>query len=161
MGDRVVQRERAGALYSWVSQYTLAAPDSRVDATLSLLRLDKIDLPFLVPVPAAGMHITVQGVSRLPDPIEQRLPNLLEAVKGELATSTPSMQPSPNRLSDTAACSAMHCPWSGSRPYATPLGEDSIDWFQCPRRGATGRTWRLRTRQAKVRSTRCADRAHR
>jgi hypothetical protein len=31
------------------------------------------------------MHITVQGVSRLPDPIEQRLPNLLEAVKGELA----------------------------------------------------------------------------
>jgi len=55
--------ERAGALYSWVSQYTLAAPDSRVDATLSLLRLDKIDLPFLMPVPAARGRTTVQGGS--------------------------------------------------------------------------------------------------
>jgi 2'-5' RNA ligase len=44
-----------------------------------------MDLPFLVPVPAAGMHITVQGVSRLPDPIEGRLPQLVDAVKGELA----------------------------------------------------------------------------
>ena len=39
----------------------------------------------LVPVPAVGVHITVQGVSRLPDPIEERLPQLVDAVKGELA----------------------------------------------------------------------------
>jgi hypothetical protein len=44
-----------------------------------------MDLPSLVPVPTDGMHITVQGASHLPDPIEQRLPNLLDAVKGELA----------------------------------------------------------------------------
>jgi hypothetical protein len=44
-----------------------------------------MDLPFLVPVPAAAMHITVQGVSRLPDPIEGRLPQLLDAVKDDLA----------------------------------------------------------------------------
>lgn len=44
-----------------------------------------MDLPFLVPVPAVGVHITVQGASRLPDPIEQRLPQLLDVVEGEFA----------------------------------------------------------------------------
>jgi hypothetical protein len=43
-------------------------------------------MPFLVPVPAAGMHITVQGVSRLPDPIGERLPQLLDVVERELAS---------------------------------------------------------------------------
>ena len=62
-----------------------------------------MDLPFLVPVPAVGVHVTVQGASRLPDPIEPRLPPLLDAVEGELAQTDTLMRRSPNRLSDTAA----------------------------------------------------------
>jgi hypothetical protein len=48
--------------------------------------VEHLDMPFLVPVPAAGMHITVQGVSRLPDPIGERLPQLLDVVERELAS---------------------------------------------------------------------------
>jgi hypothetical protein len=43
VGDRVVQRERAGALYSWVSQYTLADPglQSRCDTVSSAIRQNR------------------------------------------------------------------------------------------------------------------------
>jgi hypothetical protein len=44
-----------------------------------------MDLPFLAPVPMAGIHITVQRVSQLPDRIQQELPQLLDAVERELA----------------------------------------------------------------------------
>jgi hypothetical protein len=45
--------------------------------------------------------------------------------KASSPTSTPSMQPSPNQLSDMAGWCVMYRQGSGSRPYATPLGEDS------------------------------------
>jgi hypothetical protein len=66
---------------AWLTSFVLP-PSGVCDAVGSVV--GHIDLPFLVPVPAAGMHITVQGVSRLPDPIEQRSPQLADAVKGEL-----------------------------------------------------------------------------
>ena len=44
-----------------------------------------VDLPFLAPVPAAGMHISVQPVSSLPDPIEAEMVHLLDAVEEESA----------------------------------------------------------------------------
>jgi hypothetical protein len=44
-----------------------------------------MDLRFLERVPAAGIHISVHGVSPLPDPIQQELPRVLEVVKGEVA----------------------------------------------------------------------------
>ena len=50
-----------------------------------LFAVGHLDLPFMVPALAVGVHITVQGASRLPDPIEQRLPQLLDAVEGEFA----------------------------------------------------------------------------
>ena len=105
-----------------------------------------IDLPFLVPVPAVGVHITVQGASRLPDPIEQRLPQLLDAVEGELAQTDTFDATLAEPVSDTAAWSAMYRQGSGSRPYATQLGVDSIAWCQCPRRGAFNRPISQRAR---------------
>jgi hypothetical protein len=44
-----------------------------------------VDLPFLAPVPAAGMHITVQRGSPRPDPIEAEMAHLLDAVEEEFA----------------------------------------------------------------------------
>jgi hypothetical protein len=77
--DTQAEWSHAGA---WLTSFVLP-PSVVCDAVGSVV--GHLDLPFLVPVPAAGMHSTVQGVSRLPDPIEQRLPQLLDAVKGELA----------------------------------------------------------------------------
>jgi len=71
-----------GPTGTWLTSFVLP-PKAICDAVSAAV--GHMDLPFLVPVPTDGMHITVQGVSRLPDPIEERLPQLVDAVKGELA----------------------------------------------------------------------------
>jgi hypothetical protein len=83
----------------------------------------QMDLPFLVQVPAAGMHITVQGVSALPDPIEERMPDLHEGVKGELAAvdAFDATLAEPNL--GYGGVFAMYCQRSGSMPYVMPLGQ--------------------------------------
>ena len=68
---------------AWLTSFVLP-PKVVGDAVASAV--EHLDMPFLVPVPAAGMHITVQGVSRLPDPIGERLPQLLDVVERELAS---------------------------------------------------------------------------
>jgi hypothetical protein len=55
---------------AWLTSFVLP-PKAICDAVASMA--GQIDLPFLGPVPAAGTHITVQGVSRVPDPIQERL----------------------------------------------------------------------------------------
>jgi 2'-5' RNA ligase len=67
---------------AWLTSLVLP-PKFVCDAVASAV--GHMDMPFLVAVPAAGMHITVQGLSRLPAPIEERLPPLLDAVERELA----------------------------------------------------------------------------
>jgi hypothetical protein len=67
---------------AWLTSFVLP-PTVVADAVASVV--GRMDLPFLVPISAAAMHITVQGVSRVPDPIQGRLPQLLDAVERELA----------------------------------------------------------------------------
>jgi 2'-5' RNA ligase len=67
---------------TWLTSFVL--PPKVVGDTVSTAA-GHMHLPFLAPVPAAGIHITVQRVSRLPDPIQQELPQLLDAVERELA----------------------------------------------------------------------------
>ena len=113
-----------------------------------------MDMPFLMPVPAVEVYITVQGVSRVPDPIQARLPPLLDAVERSSPTSTPSMQPSPNQLSDMAACSdALPKQRFEVIRDATRRGLDRL--VSVPEAGATGRTWRfVRTGQGPIDSVR-------
>jgi hypothetical protein len=117
-----------------------------------------MDLPFLVPVPAVGVHITVQGVSRLPDPIEERLPQLVDAVKGRLADvdTFDATLAEPVVGYGGVVCDVPPRERFEAIRDATRRGLDRL--VSVPEAGATGRTWRLRTRQAKVRSTRCGDR---
>jgi hypothetical protein len=77
--DTEAEWSHAGA---WLTSFVLP-PSVVCDAVGSVV--GHIDLPFLVPVPVAAMHITVEGVSRRPDSIEGRLPQLLDAVKDDLA----------------------------------------------------------------------------
>jgi hypothetical protein len=67
---------------TWLTSFVL--PPKIVGDTVSSAA-GHMDLPFLAPVPAAGVHLTVQRLSRLPDAIQQELPQLLEAVRRELA----------------------------------------------------------------------------
>jgi hypothetical protein len=132
---------------AWLTSFVLP-PKAICDAVSSAV--GPMDLPFLVPVPAVGVHITVQGVSRLPDPIEERLPQLVDAVNGELALAEP-----------VVGYGGVVCDVSPRERFeairdATRRALDRL--VSVPEAGATGRTWRLRTRQVKVRSTRCADR---
>jgi hypothetical protein len=96
-----------------------------------------------------GRDNAAQRPSRVPDPIQGRCHNCSMPSNASSPKPTPSMQPSPNQLSDTAAWAAMYCQNSGSRPYATQLGQHSLAWCHCPVRKASARTWRMRTRQTK------------
>jgi hypothetical protein len=67
---------------TWLTSFVL--PPKVVGDTVSTAA-GHMHLPFLAPVPAAGVHLTGQRVSRLPDAIQQELPRLLEAVRREFA----------------------------------------------------------------------------
>jgi len=59
---------------------------------LSLLRLGRWICRCWRRSPRTGMHITVQRMSPLPDPIEAEMAHLLDAVEEQLPGSMPSTQ---------------------------------------------------------------------
>jgi hypothetical protein len=67
---------------TWLTTFVL--PPKAVEDTVAAAA-GHMDLPFLALVPASGMHITVQGVSRLPDPIEAEMSHLIDDVQEQLA----------------------------------------------------------------------------
>jgi hypothetical protein len=58
--------------------------DAMFDCRAVLAEYDDVTAPVLTALPASSMHVTEQGLPRLPDPTREQLADLVDAVKLQL-----------------------------------------------------------------------------